>query len=192
MKQPLSDSGGTSPQTLRNIRAICELERKALESRTTSERASDFIASHAGRVWFTAVHLIVFVVWVAWNSGLAPSLRRFDPFPYPALTAAVSLETICLTLILIMSQNRATRQADAWAHLSLQINLLAEHETTKVLSMLKALCAHHRLPEGKDPELAELLQKVEPAELAHELEQRLPAGGTPSAGRPVDEPLQNT
>ena len=128
------DTSGTSPQTMRNIRVICELEQKALTGRTNSERASDFVASHAGRVWFTAVHLGVFLVWVVWNSGLVPGLKRFDPFPYQALTAAVALETICLTLILIMSQNRATRQADAWAHLGLQINLLAEHETTKVLS----------------------------------------------------------
>ena len=186
MKPAGSDAAGTSPQALRNIRVICELEQQALESRTSSERASDFVASHAGRVWFTVVHLSVFLVWVVWNSGLLPKLKQFDPFPYPALTAAVALETIGLTLILIMSQNRATRRADAWAHLGLQINLLAEHETTKVLSMLQALCKHHHLAEGKDPELAELLQTVEPAELAHELEQRLPANGIPSVDDSTD------
>jgi hypothetical protein len=53
-----------------------------------------------------------------------------------------------------MSQNRSGIQADQRNHLDLQINLLAEHENTKMLQMLRALCAVHKLPIADDPEIA--------------------------------------
>jgi uncharacterized membrane protein len=34
---------------------------------------------------------------------------RFDPFPYPLLTLVVSLESIFLSLFILISQNRAAR-----------------------------------------------------------------------------------
>ena len=168
------DSAGNSPETRRSIQAICELEQRALGRRSTAERVSDFIASHAGRLWVIGLHAAWFTAWAVWNSGKLGGVEPFDPFPFAALTTIVSLEAIFLTFILIMSQNRSSRQADERAHLDLQINLLAEREATKVLFLLKALCDHHQLPEGKDPELAELLQRIEPADLAHEIEQSLP------------------
>ena len=79
-------------------------------------------------------------------------MKPFDPFPYAFLTLVVSLEAIFLSLFILMSQNRAALHADRRAHLDLQINLLAEHESTKTLELLKALCEHHGLACSQDPE----------------------------------------
>ena len=65
----------------------------------------------------------------------------FDPFPFPFLTLLVSLEAIFLSMFVLMSQNRMSRQADKRAHLDLQIDLLAEQELTTILRMLRALAA---------------------------------------------------
>ena len=73
-----------------------------------------------------------------------------------------------------MSENRSTRRADERVHLDLQINLLAEDETTKLLKLVRALCSFHNLPEANDPELVALRKRTEPAALAQELERRLP------------------
>jgi uncharacterized membrane protein len=160
----------------RNIRAISELERKELERRSGAERCSDLVVLHAGRLWCLLVHSVWFGAWMVWNSGKIPGLKPFDPFPFSALTTVVSLEAIFLSLFILMSQNRANRRADERAHLDLQVNLLAEHETTKMLQLLQALCIHHKLPQAQDPEVLELLERTEPAELAREIEQELPAG----------------
>ena len=101
-------------------------------------------------------------------------------FPFPALTTAVSLEAIFLSLFILMSENRSNRRADERAHLDLQINLLSELETTKLLKLVQALCAHLHLPEANDPEVAELIQRTEPASLARELERQLPSKGGPA------------
>ena len=56
-----------------------------------------------------------------------------DPFPFNLLTTIVSLEAIFLTLFVLVSQNRMSREADKRAQLDLQVNLLAEKEATMIL-----------------------------------------------------------
>jgi hypothetical protein len=58
--------------------------------------------------------------------------------------------------------------------LDLQINLLAEQESTKMLEMLQSLCEHHKLPIARDPEVDLLKSPTKPAELLTELQEHLP------------------
>src|ERR1700693_5133899 len=95
--------------TLRNIKAICELERKTLERRTVSARIGDAIATQAGKMWFVLFHVLWFGVWLTLN--LRPS-TTFDPFPFAFLTMAVSLESTFLSLFILMSQNSCKIVAD--------------------------------------------------------------------------------
>ncbi len=167
-----------SVATDRNIRAISLLEQQALDRRSLAERFSDQVTNHAGRLWFLLLHVLWFGLWIGWNLKLFPGAitgQPMDPFPFPALTTAVSLEAIFLSLFILMSENQSSRRADERAHLDLQINLLAEDETTQLLKLVRALCAVHNLPEANDPELIELLKRTEPAALAQELERQLPS-----------------
>jgi len=163
-----------SKVVLQNIRAVCELEQKALDERSLGERIGDGVSHHAGRAWFIVFHVIWFTSWIILNAGLVPAVPRFDPYPYPFLTFAVSLEAIFLSLFILMSQNREARQADQRAHLDLQINLLAELESTRMLEMLRALCEHHGLAAGLSPDIEQLAKPTEPKTLVSELQHRLP------------------
>ncbi len=159
----------------RHIKAISALEQQALARRSGAEKISDFIVTQAGRVWAIILHLAWFAIWIVWNSGRIPGLRPFDPFPFMGLSTIVSLEAIFLSLFILVSQNRASRRADERAHLDLQVNLLSEREVTKMLQLLQSLCAHHGLLEADDAEVTELVHETEPALIARELEQQLPA-----------------
>ncbi len=158
----------------RNVTAIVALEHESRNARSGSERFSDNVAQQAGTIWFISAHAIWFAVWMILNAGLIPSIPIFDPFPYQFLTFVVSLEAIFLALFILMSQNRSNRQADARGHLDLQINLLAEQESTKMLQMLQSLCKYHGLSEARDPELEQLKQATKPEELLKELKESLP------------------
>jgi len=157
-----------------NVLAIVALEREAMEARSPAERISDAVTRHAGRVWFISAHASWFIGWIALNSGMVRGVKPFDPYPYQFLTFVVSLEAIFLSLFILMSQNRSTRQADERSHHDLQINLLAEQESTKMLQMLQSLCAHHKLPIANDKDLETLKQETQPAELLQELKAGLP------------------
>lgn len=61
------------------------------------------------------------------------------------------------------------------AHLNLQISLLAEQETTKVLQRLKAIAEHLEIRETKaDEEIERLSQSTHLEVLAEELKRSLP------------------
>ena len=163
----------TPSTTGRNIKEICELEKTALERRSLSARMGDAIASHAGRMWFIVLHLVWFTVWVFLNVNPKGHVA-FDPFPFSLLTMIVSLESIFLSLFILMSQTRSGIQADQRNHLDLQINLLAEEENTKILQMLQAICAHHKLAIANDPEIREMAQRTEVKDVVTQLKDNLP------------------
>lgn len=159
--------------TYRNVQEIARIEREALQRRSTAERLGDLIATQAGRMWFILLHALWFLLWIGLNAGWG-SRARFDPFPFSLLTTIVSLEAIFLSLFILMSQNRSARQTDQRSHLDLQINLLSEHENTKMLKMLQALCAHHGLAAGADPEIGDLAARTKPQEVLQELAETIP------------------
>ena len=73
-----------------------------------------------------------------------------------------------------MTQNRQRREADHWGHVQLQVSLLAEQESTKMLQMLRSLCRHQGLAEATDPEVLCLERRTEPEDLLRELKESLP------------------
>ena len=165
----------TASTTARNIKAISELEHSALTQRSLSARVGDVIASHAGKMWFVIFHVVWFCLWL-WLNSESKSKFAFDPFPFQLLSTIVSLESIFLSLFILMSQNRSNIQADQRNHLDLQINLLSEEENTKMLQMLQAICEHHKLAVGKDPETTAMAKRTEISDVLSELKENLPAG----------------
>jgi uncharacterized membrane protein len=125
-----------------NLRVISEMESQGLAERSIAERFSDTISNVAATPGFAAGHLLVFAAWVATQSGLAPGFPIFDPFPFTFLTFLVSLEAIFLSIFVLISQGRMTRQAERRSHLDLQVNLLAEQESTNALRLLRAIAEH--------------------------------------------------
>ena len=125
-----------------NVQAIKRWEQDALHSRSRAEQLSDWITSTASAGSVLVFHFGWFSFWVLANLGIIPGVTPFDPFPFPLLTMTVSLEAIFLSLFVLASQNRLSRQSDKRAHLDLQIDLLAEREMTMVLRLLQDIAQH--------------------------------------------------
>jgi uncharacterized membrane protein len=163
--------------THKNIATICAVEKAALRERSWEVRAGDAIAAHAGKMWSIILHAIWFAAWIGVNV-LGGENLRFDPFPFSLLTMLVSLEAIFLSLFILVSQNQSRVQDDRRNHLDLQINLLAELENTKMIQMLQALCEHHKLKIGTDPEIVALAKRTEVSELITDLDKNMPHNNT--------------
>jgi uncharacterized membrane protein len=133
------------------------------------------ITRWAGSGRSLVAHAVWFTVWVIVNIGaLKPIVEPFDPFPFSFLTMVVSLEAIFLTLFVLISQNRMSHEADRRAELDLQVNLLAEKESTMVLRMLRDIASHLGLKGSASKELRELLKETRVDELSDKLERGLP------------------
>jgi uncharacterized membrane protein len=137
-------NGRTTPPggVAQNVAVVAALEEAVLAQRTRGECLAERIMQWAGTPRFLLIHLGWFATWIILNEHLIPGVREFDPYPFGFLTFVVSLEAIFLTLFVLISQNRLTWQAERRAHLDLQINLLAEQESTQTLALLERLTEH--------------------------------------------------
>jgi uncharacterized membrane protein len=171
-----SNSGpAVSSSAKRNVQTIANLENAALHQRSLTDRISDAVTRFVGSGWSVALHVLWFTTWLAVNSANIVGFHVFDPYPYTLLTMGVSLEAIFLSIFVLISQNRMTRQAERRAHLDLQVNLLAEQENTMMLRMLRSLCEHAGIqPEVLDDEVRSLFDKTDLHGLMRDLQKELP------------------
>ncbi|MEP6594802.1 MAG: DUF1003 domain-containing protein [Ginsengibacter sp.] len=175
-KQNSPEKSATTPdvRVKKNIESIMSLEEKNVHSRSTAEHIADKVTTFAGSAPFIILHLIWFGVWILLNVGLIPGVAPFDPFPFSFLTLVVSLEAIFLTLLVLMSQNRMTKEADKRAHLDLQINMLAEQEGTMTLRMIQRIGKHLGLGEEIVEAAHELSEETDVNQVAKTLEEKSP------------------
>ena len=115
-----------------NIRDVSEHREAHRLSLTGYERAATAIAESISQPASVVLHVLFFCVWTLLNVGWF-GLKPYDPFPFGLLTTLVSLEAIILTLFVLLSQSRMQRLSDRQNNLDLQVNLLTEHELTRVL-----------------------------------------------------------
>jgi uncharacterized membrane protein len=159
-----------------NVKKIADLEAEHMNRRTLSERIGDRLDALAGTGTFAVLHLIWFAGWLVVNLGWVPGLRPFDPYPFSLLTMVVSLEAIFITIGVLISQNRMVRQADRRAHLDLQINLLAEQESTATLRLLGQIATRLGIQPATAPQAEQAVLEAETdiKQLVTELDQKLP------------------
>ncbi len=133
--------------------------------RSPSERMADWCTTFFGTPEFLFLHVLLFVAWVVYNSGKIAGVIPVDPYPFNFLTTAVSLEAIFLSIVVLMSQNRAARVANIRDEVDLEVNVQSEREITKILEMLATIEKRlHVAPKG-DGELLEMLRKINIDEL---------------------------
>lgn len=133
------------------------------------DRCADFFRYFFGTVWFLTVNAVLFFGWIFFNSGLIPNFQVFDPYPYGLLTTVVSLEAIFLSIIVLISQNRASEIDELREELDLQINIRAESEITRVLNMLDEIHDHLGLPPEDDAELRRMKEKTNINDIRNDL-----------------------
>ena len=152
----------------RNVEAL--LRRREAERAATDfeERVADAIGAFAGSMKFVYLHLVIYGGWILVNLGWLP-LPKFDPnFTVLAMTASV--EAIFISTFVMISQNRMAKVADQRADLDLQISLLAEHEVTRLVTLVTDIAERMALPSARDPELRELAKDVAPEHVLDRME----------------------
>ncbi len=127
--------------------------------RTWTDVFADFLTLQFGTVAFLILNALFFGIWFAANLGLFGN-KPFDPFPFNLLTTTVSLEAIFLAIIVLISQNKASKIADIRQQIDFEINVRAEEEISKILQVIDQL----RKAEGiktRDPQLEEMKKPID-------------------------------
>lgn len=153
----------------KNISDIVEMRAEQKRRKGPQERVADGLTLFSGSMVFVYVHAIWFGFWILFNAGWLGN-KPFDPYPYSLLTLIVSLEAIFLSTFVLISQNHASAIADKRADLDLQINLLAEHEVTHLLTLVDAIADHLGVEGQKRHDVEDLKKDVGIKQVLDELE----------------------
>jgi uncharacterized membrane protein len=81
-----------------------------------------------------------------------------------------SVEALFLSTFVLITQNRMAALANKRAELDLQVSLLAEHEITRLITLVTAMAEQMGLEVAQDPELVELSQDVAPEKVMEKME----------------------
>jgi uncharacterized membrane protein len=153
----------------RNIRAL-QLRREREEKEASAEeRLAEAITRFTGSMRFVYLHLALFGFWVAANLGWLPGVPAWDP-SFVVLAMVASVEAIFLSTFVLISQNRMAAAADKRADLDLQVSLLAEHEVTKLATLVAGIADRLGVRTEADAEVEEIAQDVAPEAVLDELE----------------------
>jgi uncharacterized membrane protein len=163
------DEGELSSALRNNIEALRERREQEKRSASREEKLADAITAFTGSMRFVYLHLVVYGDWIAWN--LIPGMPHFDP-TFVILAMAASVEAIFLSTFVLISQNRAQAATDKRDDLDLHINLLAEHELTRLIEMISAIAQKLEVRTGAEQEVAEITKDVAPEVVLKEIEQQ--------------------
>ena len=167
-------AGEDIPQSVaRNIAAIREWKASRRAKARPGDKIAAAISSFAGSMPFVYIHLVLFGGWIGINLGWVPGLPRWDP-SLVILAMAASVEAIFLSTFVLMNQNRLARADDRRADLTLQIGLLAEYETTKLVELTSAIARHLDAGAPEREQVTELTEEIDPEAVLDQIDRERP------------------
>jgi uncharacterized membrane protein len=158
------------------IDSIAELERKALASASLQQRAIERFTLAVGRPRTILFVLLFVALWIAVNGVLvAGGNKAVDAPPFPWLVGLLQLAALLMTVVILTTENRMSEIEEARSRLHLQISILAERKTAKIVELLEELRRDlPSVPNRHDPVAQEMTVATNPHRVAEELERRTP------------------
>jgi uncharacterized membrane protein len=153
----------------RNTATLVELRKRDERGKRLQDRLADAITRFTGSMTFVYLHALLFGSWIVVNLGWVPGLPQFDS-TFVVLAMIASVEAIFLSTFVLISQNRMAAAADKRADLDLQVSLLAEHEVTRLVTLVSGIADRLGVETEADAELEEIARDVAPEAVLDEIE----------------------
>ena len=143
-----------------------ELKSNIELNHTWKDHIAIFISAFFGSVLFLCACMGFFVLWITWNLGMIPGFKPFDKYPFPELEMVVSLFAIVLSVSVLISQNRQGHRDKIRQQVEFEVNVHAENEITKMLTMLHEIQKKLGI-DANDTELEQMKENLD-IQLLHE------------------------
>ncbi len=167
--EPFSENRDTSFEKRtnpidQNIESILAFYAREEQKISHSQRLLERFSGLVGRPAYLGSILLFVVLWIFVNLyAREQGLSQFDTAPFAWLQGILSLVALLTTIVILIRQDRLSKLEERRAHLDLQINLLTEQKTSKLIKLLEEL--RRDLPMVKDrhdPEAMELQRSADP------------------------------
>jgi uncharacterized membrane protein len=170
---PPPKAPGLTSVLARNIRTLSERREREEQEASLQDRIAGAVTRFTGSMGFVYLHVALFGFWIIANLGWVPRVPVWDS-SFVILAMWASVEAIFLSTFVLIAQNRMQVAADKRADLDLQISLLAEHEITKLATLLDAVAQRLNVPVEPRGEFQEVKRDITPEAVLDELEERAP------------------
>ena len=146
-----------------HLGTVSEFYARHEQEATPAQRLFEKISLFLGTPGYIGANLVGAVLWMAWNIA-APDLgfKQWDEPPFFWLQGFIALNAFVISTAVLIRQNRMSALSTQHAHLDLQVNLLAEEKSSKIIRMLEEL--RHDLPNVRDKIDAEAAELSQPTD----------------------------
>ena len=146
-----------------HLGTVSEFYARHEESATAGQRLFEKISLILGTPAYVGANLIGAVLWMGWNL-LGPELGfdQWDEPPFFWLQGFIALNAFVISTAVLIRQNRMSELSNQHAHLDLQVNLLAEEKSSKIIKMLEEL--RRDMPNVRDKVDAEAAELSKPTD----------------------------
>ena len=122
------------------IRSIARLHAEHHQAATPVQRVVDRVTGFVGRPRFIGALTVVATIWIGANllvlwTGHAP----VDPPPFPWLDTVVGVGALYIALLILTTQRHADQLAQHREQLTLELAILNEQKTAKVIELLEEM-----------------------------------------------------
>jgi uncharacterized membrane protein len=120
------------------VRSIAQLQADHREKATPLQRSVDRVTAVLGRPGFIVVLTVIVFGWISLNLLAATNGYPFiDSPPFPWLGTAVSLVSLYMVVVILTTQRREDQLGRRRELLILELAILGEQKTAKVIELLE-------------------------------------------------------
>ena len=154
----MADTNVPLPPLPAHIEATIRLITEHHQNATPVQRAVDHITALVGRPGFLGVLAVIVASWISLNL-LADALgyRPIDPPPFSWLEDAVSLASLFMVISILATQRREDQLAQLHEQLNLELAILSEQKTAKVIQLLEESRRDNPLIRNRVDQVAEAM-----------------------------------
>jgi uncharacterized membrane protein len=139
MGQPLAQSEPLVPSD-DTIEAIARVHAEHHARATAYQRAVDTMTATLERPRFVALLTASVFIWMSVNTALWFAGRQaIDPPPFQGLSSIIALMSLYFVVIVLTTQRRDDHLSRRRELLALELAILSEQKTTKVIALLEEL-----------------------------------------------------
>jgi uncharacterized membrane protein len=157
-----------------SVQAIAEVHARHDREAGPVQRGIGRLTAAFGQPAFVVLITMIVLAWVGINVA-APYVGRvaFDPSPFSLLQAVASVAALYMTVLILTTQRHADRLADNRAQLTLQLALINEQKTAKLIGLMEDLRRDHPdISNRIDPEALAMAQSADPQHVLELINER--------------------
>ena len=140
------------------VQAIARLHATHRASATPLQRLVERLTARAGRPAFVALLTVVVVAWMTLNVVLVAVGRTpLDAPPFFWLQGAVALTALYMTVLILTTQRREDEFTALREQLTLELAILSEQKSAKIIALLEELRRDHPQIHDRDDAEAQAL-----------------------------------